>query len=104
MRLVMAVSTWEHRRIGFVVEHEVAYKIHRMLCIGLGVPLHEEGTLDHIQGPIIGLSLEPVFNRDLQSLVLPSPTIAAGIVPVQVRLVNEKGADLTGFEGVLMSR
>ena len=75
-----------------------------MLCIGLGVPLHEEGTLDPIQGPIIGLSLEPVFNRDLQALVLPSPTIAAGIVPVQVRLINEKGADLTGFEGVLMSR
>ena len=23
MRLVMAVSTWEHRRIGFVVEHEL---------------------------------------------------------------------------------
>ena len=73
-----------------------------MVCIGLGIGLHEKGAFDYIQCPIIGLSLPSIFNGYLQPLVSTPPAIAAGIVPVQMRFVDEKGTDLTRLEFGLM--
>ena len=75
-----------------------------MVCIGLGIGLHEKGAFDYIQRPIIGLALPSIFNSHLQPLISTTPAIAASIVPVQMRFVDEKGTDLTGVEfGFMLS-
>ena len=75
-----------------------------MLRIGLGITLHEEGALNHIQSPIIGLALASIFNSHLKALVAASPPISTRIVPTQVRRIDEKGTDLTRFDRGLMRR
>ena len=51
-----------------------------------------------------GLTLPPIFNSHLKALVSASPTISAGICPTQVRLIEKKSTDRTGFDLGFMRR